>query len=74
MILLILGGIIGAIMPYLAEGDTTFTPLGLPLGVIAGMIIYLVWQGVGRQVYMLTQDSEEPVVEGAWLGAFTFSY
>jgi len=44
--LLILGGIIGAIIPYLADSRFTFMPLGLPFGLITGAIIYLVLQGV----------------------------
>ncbi|MCB0166676.1 MAG: tetratricopeptide repeat protein, partial [Anaerolineae bacterium] len=42
---LICGGIIGAIIPYLAQGEFTFMPLGLPFGVMSGLVLYLVWQG-----------------------------
>lgn len=42
---LIIGGIVGAVIPYLVQGRFTFMPLGLPFGVMTGLIIYLVWQG-----------------------------
>lgn len=42
---LIMGGVIGATLAFvLANGQLTFTPLGLPLGVIVGTIIHLVWE------------------------------
>ena len=42
---LIVGGIVGAIIPYLVQGEFTFMPLGLPFGVMSGLILYLAWQG-----------------------------
>jgi tetratricopeptide (TPR) repeat protein len=45
IILLTLGGIGGAVIAYLAAGGLTFVPLGLPFGLVAGVVIHLVWQG-----------------------------
>lgn len=47
--LLILGGIIGAVVSYLADGDLTFVALGLPFGLVAGSVIHLLWQGIAAQ-------------------------
>ncbi|HXV97914.1 MAG TPA: O-antigen ligase family protein, partial [Anaerolineae bacterium] len=49
MVLLTLGGIGGAAIAYLADGGFTFTPLGLPFGLVAGAIVHLVWQGIKVQ-------------------------
>lgn len=46
LILLISGGIIGSIIPYIVDGKFTFMPLGLPFGLMTGIVIYLVWQGI----------------------------
>ena len=46
VILLTLGGLGGAILAYVGAGGLTFVPLGLPVGVVAGLIIHLVWQGL----------------------------
>ncbi len=56
---LILGGGVGTIIPYLVGGRLTFMPVGLPFGMIAGMVIHLVWQGIVQQKSPLNQ-SEEP--------------
>lgn len=56
--LLVSGGVIGAIIPYLVEGEFKFSALGLPFGVIAGSVIYLVWQGFIRQA--ATPEVVEP--------------
>ncbi len=58
IILLILGGIIGIAIPYFADGSLTFAPVGLPFGLIAGMVIYLVWQGIIRQKQILGKPEE----------------
>lgn len=44
--LLIVGGLVGAVVPYLADGSFTFMPLGLPFGLVAGAVIHLCWQGL----------------------------
>lgn len=44
--LLIGGGLVGVVVPYLAQGRLTFTPLGLPFGLVASLVLYLVWRGV----------------------------
>lgn len=44
--LLVVCAAIGTIIPYLAEGKFTFTPIGLPFGLMAGMVVYLLWQGI----------------------------
>jgi len=49
IIFMILGGIGGAVLAYLLQGGVTFVPLGLPIGVIGGLIFHLVWQGFARQ-------------------------
>jgi tetratricopeptide (TPR) repeat protein len=49
IILLIVCGLIGAITPYLAAGSFTFTPVGLPFGLITGVVIHLTWQGIIQQ-------------------------
>lgn len=50
--LLLLGGLIGAIVPYLVD-DTgspfTFVPIGLPFGLVAGVVVHLIWQGTIQQ-------------------------
>ena len=43
------GGIGGAFLAYLADGGLTFLPLGLPFGVVAGLVIHLIWQGIISQ-------------------------
>ncbi len=58
--LLIGGGLLGAGVAYGAQGALTFTPLGLPFGLIAGLVIYLIWRGLvdrsglndGRQFHL----------------------
>jgi tetratricopeptide (TPR) repeat protein len=58
VILLILGGIIGAIVPLLVDnvGDRyTFVALGLPFGLLTGVVIHLVWQGIIQQ----TEDKDK---------------
>lgn len=57
--LLIAGGIAGAVIPLAAQGRLTFAPLGLPFGVIAGSVLYLVWQG------FVGQKRPEPAVAAA---------
>jgi tetratricopeptide (TPR) repeat protein len=47
--LLIAGGLIGAVIPYLADGRLTFIALGLPFGLVAGMMLHVIWQSVVRQ-------------------------
>ncbi len=47
--LLLLFGIVGTLIPYLIQGRFTFMPVGLPFGLIAGMGIHLVWQGLAAQ-------------------------
>ncbi|MCQ3971874.1 MAG: hypothetical protein DPW09_00345 [Anaerolineae bacterium] len=49
IIFLVGGGLLGAITAYLADGGLTFVPLGLPFGLVAGVVIHLLWQGVVSQ-------------------------
>ncbi len=44
--LVVASGFIGAMIPWLAEGKFTFMPVGLPFGLVAGVLLYLVWQGL----------------------------
>lgn len=53
----------GAVIAYLAQGRLTFVPLGLPFGIIAGSVIFLVWQGY------IGQKRAEPVVVGNGSGS-----
>jgi tetratricopeptide (TPR) repeat protein len=60
IILLILFGLLGAVIPYLVDtvdDRYTFIALGLPIGLIVGVVVHLVWQGVVRQ-----RDDDERVV------------
>lgn len=43
------GGLVGALVAYFAAGGLTFVPLGLPFGLLAGMLLHLIWQGVVSQ-------------------------
>jgi len=56
IILLVACGIIGAIIPYAVEGRFTFAAVGLPFGMITGVVIYLVWQGMIEQKAVDKQD------------------
>lgn len=47
--LLLIGGLVGAAVPYLAQGKFTFMPIGLPFGLIAGLVLHLLWQGLLAQ-------------------------
>ena len=50
--ILLLTGIIGAVAPAFLDKEGspyTFAPLGLPFGLIAGLMIFLIWQGLIRQ-------------------------
>ncbi len=49
IIWLIAGGTAGAIIAYLADGELTFVPLGLPFGLVAGVVVHLIWQGFVAQ-------------------------
>jgi tetratricopeptide (TPR) repeat protein len=52
-IFLLVGGIVGAIAPYFLDSDGspyTFVPLGLPLGLVAGTVLYLSWRAIGSQI------------------------
>lgn len=46
---LIAGGTAGAVIAYLADGGFTFVPLGLPFGLVAGVVVHLIWQGFVSQ-------------------------
>ncbi len=46
IILTVVSGIVGAFIPYLVQGRFTFMPLGLPFGLLVGVVFYLVWQGL----------------------------
>jgi tetratricopeptide (TPR) repeat protein len=63
VVLLILGGISGAVAAYAANGGMTFTPLGLPFGLVAGVIIHLIWQGFVAQ----------PEIQGNQLQSFGYA-
>ena len=52
LILLIVSGLIGAVIPYFldhVDSPFTFVPLGLPFGLIAGVVFHLIWQGIAQQ-------------------------
>ncbi|MBN1993498.1 MAG: tetratricopeptide repeat protein [Anaerolineae bacterium] len=52
IILLLAGSVAGLVAPYLLDAEDspfTFMPLGLPLGLIAGVVIHLVWQAIVTQ-------------------------
>ncbi|MBI1881899.1 MAG: tetratricopeptide repeat protein [Chloroflexi bacterium] len=70
--LLILGGISGAVIAYVAAGGMTFMPLGLPFGLVAGVVIHLVWQGFISQsdpVGSKSQNLKESLLFIGLLGA-----
>ena len=54
---LIVFGAIGGVMPYLLQGRFTFMPVGLPFGMMVGLIFHLIWQGFAEQ----KPDSNLPV-------------
>lgn len=47
--LLILGSLAGGIAAYFGDGNLTFVPLSLPFGMVFGLVIHLVWQGIVNQ-------------------------
>ena len=49
VVILSLSGILGAVAAFVADGDLTFVPLGLPFGLISGVILYVIWQGMVEQ-------------------------
>ncbi len=55
VILLIIGGLTGAALAYLGDGGPTFIPLGLPFGLVAGMVVHITWQGLISQPNNLPQ-------------------
>ncbi|MFN8455101.1 MAG: hypothetical protein U0401_10625 [Anaerolineae bacterium] len=57
ILLLIAGGIGGAIAAYVADQGSTFVPLGLPFGLITGSIVHLIWQG------LISQPGRAPVIQ-----------
>lgn len=61
--LLILGGLVGTIIPYLADGSFTFTALGLPFGLITGLVIHLTWQGFVDQKLALSQAAGPALIQ-----------
>ncbi|MCB0197890.1 MAG: tetratricopeptide repeat protein, partial [Anaerolineae bacterium] len=61
--------IIGAVIPYIVEGQFTFMPLRLPFGVITGLIVYLAWQGVVNQGFSTSEVSTYKLLTIALLGA-----
>ncbi len=65
-ILLVLGALLGAVLPYFLDGDGspfTFVPLGLPFGLVAGVVIHLIWQGLIRQPDEADSEGTEGVVQ-----------
>jgi len=51
-VILLLSGLLGIIIPIMVDTDGprfTFVALGLPFGLVAGMVLHLIWQGLIRQ-------------------------
>jgi tetratricopeptide (TPR) repeat protein len=51
-IILLLSGLLGIIIPILVDNDGprfTFVALGLPFGLVIGMILHMIWQGIIQQ-------------------------
>lgn len=72
ILLLIAGGIGGAIAAYAADRGLTFVPLGLPFGLVTGSIVHLTWQGLIAQPgrTLAVQFSRHPLLLIGLLGAF----
>lgn len=66
---LIIFGIIGAVIPYIVEGRFTFMPLGLPFGIMAGLVIYLIGQGFINHGFASSQLSTYNLLTIGLLGA-----
>ncbi len=49
LILVGLGGLIGAIVPRLVAGSFVFSAVGLPAGMIGMLFVFLVWQGIAER-------------------------
>jgi tetratricopeptide (TPR) repeat protein len=71
IILLIMGGLGGAAAAYLAKGTATFVPIGLPFGLVAGVILHLLIQGILAQADngQALQVSGHPLLLIGLLGA-----
>lgn len=72
IVLLILGGLSGAAIAYVADGGPTFMPLGLPFGLVTGVVIHLIWQGLISQPEVSAQPSpsfNHPILLIGLLGA-----
>ncbi|MCK6626354.1 MAG: tetratricopeptide repeat protein [Anaerolineae bacterium] len=60
IILLTGSGLAGAAIAYLADGGLTFVPLGLPFGLVAGVVIHLLWQGIVSRPEISLNQSQLP--------------
>ncbi|NJN94730.1 MAG: tetratricopeptide repeat protein [Anaerolineales bacterium] len=60
IIILIGSGLLGTAIAYLADGGLTFVPLALPFGLVAGVVIHLLWQGVISQPETSTGQTQIP--------------
>ncbi len=72
ILLLIAGGIGGAIAAYVADQGLTFVPLGLPFGLVAGSMGHLLWQALVSQPArtQAIQFSAHPLLLIGLMGAF----
>jgi len=58
--LLLIFAAIGAVIPYLVQGRFTFAPVGLPFGLISGMLVFVIWQGIATQPDLDTSPALTP--------------
>lgn len=61
LVLIGMGGLIGAITPYLATGSFVFSAVGLPAGMIGMIFVFLVWRALLERITL----SAEPSCAGA---------
>jgi tetratricopeptide (TPR) repeat protein len=59
IVFLLLSGALGALVPYLLQGRLTFVPVGLPAGIVAGLALHLIVQGI-------MAIKEDPDVSPQW--------
>ncbi|MEW5957103.1 MAG: tetratricopeptide repeat protein [Chloroflexota bacterium] len=62
LFLLLLSAVMGAIIPYFLDATGsrfTFVPVGLPFGLIAGLVLFLIIQGLVRRPEHVSQPAQD---------------